>query len=906
MPKLIVKRGEIVVKKLSVPQAVEAFTVGCEHGNDIIIKDDDISFFHLQFEKQNGDYYVRDLQSQWGTFVNNEKISTRTPVQNLDEVRLGRHSIIFIDPDAQPQEAKDHVLTHEPAPRPVPAGPMAPKLEEQILGVPALRQLNHWVNTEEDIDVRPARNIDTASTAANGFSSTRIADPLHSKNSEPEPELFFNKSEKAKFNGHNPETLINLSKPPSPDDANMQTSGETEAIENIYPESQPKTPIPASSPPSAFAEKKNASSSFQAAQVQQKPVSSYYLLGIYGYYLGRKFKIKAPETRIGRDGKFNDIVIRKNSKGQLDQSVSRRHATLKFKNGKWLVSDKRSKTRTRINKRKLEVHDQVSISPDNELEIISDKKSHIFRMVEDGDWDYSFPRKAGPWHVRNIMRLLNAGAAIIVVLAVSVFINSFITRHRIAGQPDTLAIDSTVWGSSDVDSQFAVEGNNLTTIFPAATDVNRDDHIDLIYINNRGQLTCTDGKTKVPLWTKTDTRFLAGMPVMLADLFNKGTDDIVVVSDDSRIRTIDGSSGLEIWKSPILPGPLTSHPIVADVNGDGLKDVAVAGADNAIYIGFGTARDFRWSKLSTNAELRSGLSAGDVTGDGIANILAGTEDGRVVIADGRDQRVVGYINVDEELNKATGSFNQKNRIRSPVAIADLNSDGIDDMVVTTTQGNLLVLAGGNLNRLWYNISQSKQIQMPGTTLGDLDGDDLPDIIVQGHDGKLRAMKGMGQGKDRKMILWEFPEKSRDEFTVSPILADFNKNGTMDVFAIGKQSGIRILEGATGKTLFKQDLRGELVLSQPVVADFDSDNTVDILLLKNNGRFHKLSTNRTSLSSVVLWGQAFADSRHTSFMNSEQSNTKTYTIAMLLSLLSIACIAGIQIMLRRSRSKLSYY
>ena len=105
MPKLIIKKGESAIKKLSVPENVEAFTVGCERGNDIIIKDDSISFFHLQFEKQNGSYYVRDLQSQWGTFVNGEKISNLTEVHDGDQVRLGEHAIIFLAPRLEHEAA---------------------------------------------------------------------------------------------------------------------------------------------------------------------------------------------------------------------------------------------------------------------------------------------------------------------------------------------------------------------------------------------------------------------------------------------------------------------------------------------------------------------------------------------------------------------------------------------------------------------------------------------------------------------------------------------------------------------------------------------------------------------------------------------------------------------------------
>ncbi|MFQ5676910.1 MAG: FHA domain-containing protein, partial [bacterium] len=59
MPKLIIKKGDFVVNKLSIPDDLLAFTIGSEQGNDIVIADDSISYYHIQLEKQSDDYYVR-------------------------------------------------------------------------------------------------------------------------------------------------------------------------------------------------------------------------------------------------------------------------------------------------------------------------------------------------------------------------------------------------------------------------------------------------------------------------------------------------------------------------------------------------------------------------------------------------------------------------------------------------------------------------------------------------------------------------------------------------------------------------------------------------------------------------------------------------------------------------------
>lgn len=56
---------------------------------------------------------------------------------------------------------------------------------------------------------------------------------------------------------------------------------------------------------------------------QHEPVSQpelktemapYYLLAIYGPYRGKRYQLRYSETKIGRDVKLNDVVIRQNKR----------------------------------------------------------------------------------------------------------------------------------------------------------------------------------------------------------------------------------------------------------------------------------------------------------------------------------------------------------------------------------------------------------------------------------------------------------------------------------------------------------------------------------------------------------------------------------------------------------------
>ena len=100
---VIIKKGDFVVNNVSIPEDVLAFTIGSEQGNDIIISDESVSYYHLQFEKQNNEYYIRDLQSQSGTFVNGTRITARTILNNHDQIGIGNHKITLLFSEPLPQ-----------------------------------------------------------------------------------------------------------------------------------------------------------------------------------------------------------------------------------------------------------------------------------------------------------------------------------------------------------------------------------------------------------------------------------------------------------------------------------------------------------------------------------------------------------------------------------------------------------------------------------------------------------------------------------------------------------------------------------------------------------------------------------------------------------------------------------
>ena len=78
--------------------ADERFTLGSDASNHLVLKDAGIAPFHAELRLDNRFYYLTDLSSPGGTFVNEEKIGERYQIRSGDRVRLGLLELEIVDP----------------------------------------------------------------------------------------------------------------------------------------------------------------------------------------------------------------------------------------------------------------------------------------------------------------------------------------------------------------------------------------------------------------------------------------------------------------------------------------------------------------------------------------------------------------------------------------------------------------------------------------------------------------------------------------------------------------------------------------------------------------------------------------------------------------------------------------
>ena len=77
------------------------------HVLPIQILDEYVSRKHLQicFDTNKGRYYVRDMQSKHGVFVNGSKINEKTVLVDGDQIRIGDTTILYTDENFDSRES---------------------------------------------------------------------------------------------------------------------------------------------------------------------------------------------------------------------------------------------------------------------------------------------------------------------------------------------------------------------------------------------------------------------------------------------------------------------------------------------------------------------------------------------------------------------------------------------------------------------------------------------------------------------------------------------------------------------------------------------------------------------------------------------------------------------------------
>ncbi len=104
--------------------------LGRDEETDISVRDPEVSRRHARISWQSGNYYIEDLGSTNGTFLNSSLVTSPQPLRSGDTIGLGQTLFVFqTEADAMPTQPPPKPAYTAPPPSPPPPAAVAPTAE---------------------------------------------------------------------------------------------------------------------------------------------------------------------------------------------------------------------------------------------------------------------------------------------------------------------------------------------------------------------------------------------------------------------------------------------------------------------------------------------------------------------------------------------------------------------------------------------------------------------------------------------------------------------------------------------------------------------------------------------------------------------------------------------------------
>jgi pSer/pThr/pTyr-binding forkhead associated (FHA) protein/outer membrane protein assembly factor BamB len=628
-------------------------------------------------------------------------------------------------------------------------------------------------------------------------------------------------------------------------------------------------------------------------QKNSVPSSRYYLLGVYGKFEGKKYCIKDMGTFIGREvftpkGIENDIVLLN------DNTISKGHAVISLKNGKYFIEDTGSTGGVAVNGLKIDQFENFAIHSGDEISI----GRSIFRFINSSKEDYTFPIKQRMFLLKFTKPLSIGISVLIVSLSLSLF---FISNKKLSimksyDEKLTLELDTNF--KKDIPLKPLDDYHKTST--PAVGNILNNGNNALVAFAGSGFLYGWDLKTGKELWNRielfnSDTGSPTGSP-MIIDVNNDGVKDIIALSANSMLYIYDGQTASLIRKEVIAGDTTGFTPLVGDLTGNGKMDIVICSQDGAVSFLYNVGYDKEYEKVIEYVD--GPLYATPVLCSrkkDVPLVVVANNKGKIYFINGksREKKML-------DLLEKTG---KEHSIVTAPAVGDITKNGTADIAVITNYPQYVsAIDVANLNVLWtFQVEQAPPSDLSYTASPLISN---RNVFFASANGCVYSLKGKTEYHSGELLsMLEIPGAKR--IIGSPSKYDFDKDG-YDEFIVGTEDG-RIVIVKNNIKRQELEILAEIkasnvpITSSPLIVDAFASGKLNVIFANVTNALQVINTNSKVMKNFCPWPMYLGNASHTS-QETPQPKMKYY-LMFYLSILVFASFVSFKIfMLIRKKFK----